>query len=65
MLKEAAKRIPKFSGKELDKPHSLTIAPTGVAAYIIASKEAYVLEGIINLIIVNNNSIYGEMKKVL
>ena len=35
LLKQAANRIPKMSGKELDKPQSLTIAPTGVAAYLI------------------------------
>ena len=35
LLMEAARRIPKMSGKELDKPHYLTMAPTGVAAYII------------------------------
>ena len=35
LLKEAAKRLPKFSGQELDKPLSITLAPTGVAAYII------------------------------
>ena len=35
LLKEAAYRIPKASGKELDKPQFLTMAPTGVAAYII------------------------------
>ena len=35
LLKEAAKRIPKSSGKELDKPLFLTMAPTGVAAYLI------------------------------
>ena len=35
LLKEAANRIPRFSGQELDKPLSLTMAPTGVAAYLI------------------------------
>ena len=35
LLMEAARRIPKMSGKELDKPHYLAMAPTGVAAYII------------------------------
>ena len=35
LLKHAAERIPKQSGKELDKPQSITIAPTGVAAYLI------------------------------
>ena len=35
LLKEAANRIPKTSGKDLDKPQYLTMAPTGVAAYLI------------------------------
>ena len=35
LLKEAASRIPKSSGKDLDKPQFLTMAPTGVAAYLI------------------------------
>ena len=28
-------RLPKQSGQELEKPYSITIAPTGVAAYLI------------------------------
>ena len=35
LLMEAARRIPKKSGQELDKPHYLAMAPTGVAAYLI------------------------------
>ena len=32
---EAVNKLPKYSGQELNKPYSLTIAPTGVAAYIV------------------------------
>ena len=35
MLMEAARKMPKMSGQQLDKPQSLTLAPTGVAAYNI------------------------------
>ena len=46
LLNEAAKRIPKFSGKDLNKPVSLTMAPTGVAAYIIKGST---IHGALNL----------------
>ena len=32
---EAVNRLQKYSGQELDKPYYITIAPTGVAAYIV------------------------------
>ena len=32
---EAVNKLPKYSGQELDKPYYLTVAPTGVAAYIV------------------------------
>ena len=32
---DAVKQLGKRSGRELDKPVSLTIAPTGVAAYLV------------------------------
>ena len=35
LMIEAVKRIPHYSGQGLDKPYSLTIAPTGIAAVII------------------------------
>ena len=35
LLIEATNRLPHYSGQELDKPFSITVAPTGVAAYIV------------------------------
>ena len=35
LMIEFVRRLPRPSGKELDKPMSITIAPTGVAAYLI------------------------------
>ena len=35
LMIEAVNRLQKYSGQELDKPYSITIAPTGVAAYIV------------------------------
>ena len=35
LLIESVNRLQKYSGQELDKPYSITIAPTGVAAYIV------------------------------
>ena len=35
LIIEAVKLLPKYSGQELDKPHYITIAPTGVAAYLV------------------------------
>ena len=35
LMIEFVNRLPKSSGQELDKPVSLTIAPTGVAAYLV------------------------------
>merc|ERR1712079_380816 len=35
LLIEATNRLPSYSGQSLDKPRSLVMAPTGVAAYII------------------------------
>ena len=35
LLIEFMNRIPKRSGHELDKPASITVAPTGVAAYLV------------------------------
>ena len=32
---DAAKQLGKRSGRELDKPISITIAPTGVASYLV------------------------------
>ena len=32
---EFVNRLPKSSGKELDKPVQITLAPTGVAAFIV------------------------------
>ena len=35
LMIEAVKLRPKHSGQELDKPHFITVAPTGVAAYLV------------------------------
>ena len=35
LMIEATNRLTKYSGQKLDKPRSLVVAPTGVAAYII------------------------------
>ena len=35
LMIEAVRRLPHYSGQGLDKPYSLTIAPTGIAAVII------------------------------
>ena len=35
LMIEFMNRLPKKSGQELDKPVSITVAPTGVAAYIV------------------------------
>ena len=35
LMIEATNRLPHYSGQELDKPFSITVAPTGVAAYIV------------------------------
>ena len=35
LMIEATNRLPHYSGQSLDKPFSITIAPTGVAAYIV------------------------------
>ena len=35
LMIEFMNRLPKQSGQELEKPYSITIAPTGVAAYLI------------------------------
>ena len=35
LMIEATNRLPHYSGQSLDKPFSITVAPTGVAAYIV------------------------------
>ena len=35
LMIEATNRLPHYSGQLLDKPFSITVAPTGVAAYIV------------------------------
>ena len=35
LMIEATNRLPHYSGQQLDKPFSITVAPTGVAAYIV------------------------------
>ena len=35
LMIEAVKLLPKHSGQDLDKPHFITLAPTGVAAYLV------------------------------
>ena len=38
LLQHAANRIPRTSGKELNKPHFITVGTTGVAAYLVGGK---------------------------
>ena len=35
MIEAVNNKIPHYSGQPLDKPYSITIAPTGVAAFIV------------------------------
>ena len=35
LMIEFVKRLPKYSGQEINKPVYLTVAPTGVAAYLV------------------------------
>ena len=35
LMIEAVNKLPHYSGQSLDKPFSITIAPTGCAAYIV------------------------------
>ena len=53
LLMEAARRIPKMSGQELDKPQYLAMAPTGVAAYII---QGSTIESALGIMPGSNNS---------